>query len=157
MLSRERSTIYTVGHSNRSLESFIRLLKSHTIESLVDVRRFPTSRKFPHFSREVLHAVLATVDIEYTWLGDLLGGFRSGGYEAYTQTDDFRTGLSALVSLARRKTVAIMCAESLWFRCHRRFIADELVKKKIDVVHIIDERNVSSHKLGENHDAARES
>ena len=130
--------IYTIGHSNRSLEEFLSLLDHYGIGLVVDVRRFPTSRKYPHFSRESLEAALSSRGIGYAWLGDLLGGYRKGGYRAYMETEEFRRGLERLLELAEGRRTAIMCAERLWFRCHRRFIADALVAMGHEVVHIVE-------------------
>ncbi len=142
-----RRHLYTIGHSNRELDEFIRLLEEYRIELLVDVRRFPTSAKYPHFRRENLAVVLPAAGIEYRWMGDLLGGYRTGGYEAYMGTDGFQRGLELLLQRARWKTVAVMCAEKLFFRCHRRFIADACVALGWEVRHIIDPGRVSKHKL----------
>lgn len=142
-----RQTIYTVGHSNRSLEEFIRLLKKHGIDLVVDVRRWPTSSKFPHFNMESLREELGKNGIEYIWLGDLLGGYRKGGYQSYMESAQYREGILKIESLSREHTVAIMCSEKLWFRCHRRFISDTLVKKGYRVVHVIDEKRVQEHKV----------
>lgn len=139
--------IYTIGHSSRHLKEFVEILRTYNIEAIADVRRFPTSRKFPHFSREILQSLLSIFEIEYYWLGKELGGFRSGGYEKYIDTPEFLDGINKLLNLARKKVVAIMCAESLWFRCHRRFIADYLVRKNVEVIHIFDKRRATPHKL----------
>ncbi len=145
--SAERITVYTVGHSNRELGEFLRLLRDYSIKVVVDVRRFPTSRRFPHFNREALAETLAREGISYVWLGDLLGGFRKGGYERYMETADFEKGLARLLEVLRReKGVAIMCRERLWFKCHRRFIADRLVEMGYVVIHIIDPGRTYRHK-----------
>ena len=134
----EKAVIYTIGHSNRSIEEFLQLLKSKNVQILVDVRRFPTSRKFPHFSRQNLSKCLEENNIAYVYLGDLLGGFRKGGYVAYMKTNDFKEGMRKLLELTTkgRGRVCIMCAERLWFRCHRRFIAKELERKGVKVIHL---------------------
>jgi hypothetical protein len=134
----ETYTIYSIGHSTRSFEELVELLKAFGIQALADVRRFPTSKKNPHFDREFLEEQLPSRGIEYFWLGDLLGGYRDGGYERYTETEGFRRGLFELEELAREKPTCFMCAEKLYFRCHRRFIADELVKRGWCVLHIIE-------------------
>ncbi|RLE90330.1 MAG: DUF488 domain-containing protein [Thermoprotei archaeon] len=135
----EQITVYTIGHSNRELSEFINLLKAYDVQVLIDVRRFPTSKKFPHFIRDKLRDVLEGEDIEYYWLGDLLGGFRPGGYRSYMKTNEFKRGIQRLMKIiSRGKTTVIMCKEKLWFRCHRRFISDVLVEKGIKVVHIVD-------------------
>lgn len=132
-------TIYTVGHSNRTLEEFIDLLKGYSISVLVDVRRFPSSKKFPHFSKDELKPVLEKNGVKYVWLGELLGGFRKGGYAKYMETKEFERGLAELLGLAESGGIlAIMCKERLWFRCHRRFISSALREKGYEVIHIIE-------------------
>ncbi len=131
--------IYTIGHSNRGLEEFLSILKSYDISLVVDVRRFPSSRKFPHFDRESLKPVLEGSGIRYEWLGELLGGFRKGGYVSYMKTEEFRKGLNELIDLIESwKNPAIMCKERLWFKCHRRFIASALRERGYRIVHIIE-------------------
>jgi len=138
-------TIFTIGHSTLALDDFIERLSGHGITLVVDVRRFPSSRKFPHFNREVFEAALAPHGIKYKWLGDLLGGFRNGGYEAFTRTTSFERGLERLLSAAARHKTAIMCAEGPWFRCHRRYIADQLASRGHTVLHITSKRRASPH------------
>ena len=144
----EKLTVYTLGHSNRSLSEFIALLRRYSIRVIVDVRRFPTSRACPWFSKDSLSKALSAEGIEYVWLGELLGGYRSGGYEKYMSTDAYAHGISVLVDIIRRHNghVAIMCSEKLWFRCHRRFIADTLTSLGIEVIHIIDVAKLYKHK-----------
>ena len=139
--------IYTIGHSSRSLDQFIKLLKKYGIKRVIDVRRFPVSTKYPHFNRENLEKSLKSSKIKYFWLGDLLGGYRSGGYEKYMETDQFKEGIEKLLSITLDRKTAIMCAEIVWFRCHRRFISDHLVGMGHKVVHIIDEKRIYEHKL----------
>jgi MFS family permease len=144
----ELDTIYTVGHSNRSLEEFIALLRDHKIQVVADVRRFPYSRLNPQFNRESLEKALKAIGIEYVWLGNELGGYRTGGYEEYTKDPQFQEGLEKLEFTAFHKRTAIMCAEKLWFRCHRRFIANELVQRGWKVLHISEPgKPLSTHKL----------
>ena len=138
--------IYTIGHSNRSIEEFVSLLKKHGITCLVDVRRFPTS-KFEHFKKEKLASRLARANVRYVYLGNLLGGFRQGGYEEFMKSEEFRAGLKKVVSLARKERLAIMCSELLWFKCHRRFISDELCKLGFKVIHIVDKKRFYEHKV----------
>ena len=141
-----RRTVWTIGHSNRSLADFLDLLKLHGIELLVDVRRWPTSKKFPYFAFQALKPELRRVGIQAIWLGDLLGGFRKDGYEAHMTTADFRRGLELLEQRAAFHRTAFMCAELLYFRCHRRFIADALVRRGWHVVHIVDARRTIVHR-----------
>jgi len=142
--------VYTLGHSNRTLDEFINILLKYKIRIVVDVRRFPTSRRYPHFSRESLEGVLNNLGIKYVWLGDLLGGFRSGGYESYMKTEEFKRGFKELIKIIKgcsQGYVAILCKEKLWFKCHRRFISNELAKYGIEVVHIIDQERTYKHKV----------
>ena len=141
--------MYTIGHSNRDLREFIRILKFYRINTLIDVRRFPTSRIVPHFKREILENELLVHNIKYVWLGDLLGGYRRGGYEAYMSSEEFKEGLNKLINIVTSSEgyVALMCSEKLWFRCHRRFIANKLVEKGFEVIHIIDIDRVQRHKI----------
>jgi uncharacterized protein (DUF488 family) len=138
--------LFTVGHSSRTLPELVALLDEHGVELVVDVRRFPVSRKYPHFRRESVAEALAEKGIEYRWLGDLLGGFRSGGYQHYMGSEAFRRGLELLLQLASQRKAAVMCAERLFFRCHRRFIADACRSMGWDVLHIVDPGRVSRHK-----------
>ena len=131
--------VYTVGHSNRTLREFLRILKTHRVEAVVDVRRFPTSRKVPHFSRETLSEALRKAGVEYVYLGDLLGGYRSGGYTRHMETEAYRQGIKKVLELSRDRRVAVMCAEKFPWRCHRRHIARTLEEMGVPVVHIIDE------------------
>ena len=143
-----RRTVWTIGHSNRSLAEFLDLLKLYNVELVVDVRRWPTSKKFPHFAFAALADPLREAGIELVWLGDLLGGYRKGGYEAYTGTPDFQRGLELLEQRAAFRRTAVMCAELLYFRCHRRFIADALVRRGWRVIHVVDAKRTILHKKG---------
>jgi len=107
----------------------------------VDVRRFPTS-KFPHFKQETLSQSLGEERLGYYYLGKELGGYRKGGYEAYTQTYDYLRGLELLERMASRCRCAILCAERLPWRCHRRFIGRSLRERGWQVGHIIDEKRL---------------
>ena len=152
--------IYTIGHSNRSLEEFIRLLQKYEIEVLADVRRFPTS-KFEHFRAENLKEYLEDVGIKYIWF-EKLGGYRKRifdvspntaiksegfrNYADYMLTEEFRREVSKLVSVARERRTAVMCAERLYWKCHRKFIADYLTFLGFEVFHIMDD-GTKLHKL----------
>ncbi|MEW5934927.1 MAG: DUF488 domain-containing protein [Bacillota bacterium] len=130
--------IYTVGTSTHSREEFLDLLRAYGIGAVLDVRRFPTSRRYPHFNRTSLASWLAASGISYHYLGDSLGGYRRGSYEAYTTTAAFRQGLEEAMDLAARGPAAIMCCERFPWRCHRRFIARHLAALGWQVVHILD-------------------
>ena len=157
-------TIYTVGHSNRSWEEFVELLSHHRIRALVDVRAFPSSRRYPHFSRRSLEENLTKAGIEYRWLGKELGGYRRQGlgdkspnqgwqaggfrnYADYMLTPQFARGIAALLSLAAAKNTAYMCAERFWWRCHRRLISDYLVAQGHHVIHILERDRTVDHRL----------
>jgi len=136
--------IYSIGHSNHSLEYFISLLHKYNIEAIADIRRFPRSKKFPYFSKENLKAALNKNKIEYYWLGYELGGFRKSqkgegsfsGYKEHMKTELFKNGEEALIKIALKKRTAFMCAESLYFRCHRLLLSEDLVEKGYTVIHI---------------------
>jgi len=156
--------MYTVGHSTRELDDFLALLKEHSIEILVDVRRWPTSRRSPHFNRESLRKTLAEAGIRYAWLGESLGGYRreglgdgspnkgwrSGGFRNYADhalSEDFNRGLEELLRLAEAGRAAYMCAEKHFWRCHRRIISDHLTARGGRVVHIVDREMTRGHQL----------
>jgi len=128
--------IWTIGHSNRSKEAFLELLKENDIEVLVDVRSFPTS-KIEHFKREEMERWLPGHGVEYVWLGRELGGYRRGGYRAHMRTKLFREGIQKLLEIAAQKRTCIMCMEPNPKYCHRRFISSYLERRKVRVVHII--------------------
>ncbi len=128
--------IFTIGHGALALEDFLHRLQAYGIKALADVRRFPTSKRHPHFTRNNLAAALNEKEIIYHWLGDTLGGYRTGGYEAFTNTDTFRQGCEELIHLAQAQPLAFMCAELDYRGCHRRFIAAYLQQRGIEVWHI---------------------
>jgi len=129
-------SVWTIGHSNRTIETFLELLKEHKIEVLVDVRSFPTS-KVEHFKREQLEHWLPEHGIEYVWLGRELGGYRRGGYKAHIRTKLFREGIKKLLGIASERRTCIMCMEPNPKYCHRRFISSHLERKGVKVIHII--------------------
>lgn len=147
------NTIFTIGHGARSEAEFHEIVSGAEIGLLVDVRRHPGSRRHPHFARDALAESLPRVGIVYEWWGEALGGRRtmddSAGnrhvswrnrsfraYAGYMETPDFRVALEALREQARATRVAVMCAETLWWRCHRRLIADALVAGGHEVIHL---------------------
>jgi len=134
-LGRYISVIYTIGYGNRKFEDFIRLLKDLGIEVVADVRAFPRS-KWPEFTGESLRLSLPGEGIKYVHL-EKLGGYRRGGYEAYTRTREFKEGLGELMKLAQKKKTVIMCRENYPSGCHRRFIARELKKLGWEVIHLV--------------------
>jgi uncharacterized protein (DUF488 family) len=157
------SRIFTVGHSNLSFEDFLSLLREFKVCMIADVRRYPSSRKFPHFNREVLCELLAIENIKYLWL-EALGGRRGTGknhkspntglkslgfrnYADHMATDEFHTAVQKLLSTAAATRAAIMCAEKFYWKCHRRLLGDYLVAQGVEVVHIIGPGKLSGHKL----------
>jgi len=142
-------TIFTVGHSTRSLEELVSLLKHYGVERLVDIRHFPASRHNPQFGKAVLEQALPAQGIEYYWL-EALGGYRKEGYLAYSATEAFRAALEELQELARAKPTACMCAEVKWFKCHRRHVSDALVLRGWKVIHIFDQKRADAHRTKTN-------
>lgn len=135
--------IWTLGHSTHPIEKFLALLQASKIEVLADIRSYPTSR-WPQFKQEALKASLAAAGIAYVHIPEL-GGYRKGGYEQHTKTPQFEAGLDKLVSLAGKRRTAIMCAEAVFFRCHRRYVADALVRAGIEVFHIYPDGRAHLH------------
>ncbi len=129
--------LFTLGTSNRTRDEFIALLRSHGIEIVIDVRSFPQSR-FPQFNREAVSQWLGEEAVGYFYLGRELGGFRKGGYEAYTQTHDYLRGIDLLERMASRCRCAILCAERLPSRCHRRFIGQSMGERGWQIVDLIE-------------------
>ena len=143
--------IYTLGHSTHTLEEFMAMLKSFNIELLADIRSFPGSRKFPHFNKENLPASLAENNIEYIHLRNLGGrrkvnpescntGWRVAafrGYADYMETESFKKAIQELEQIASAKRVAYMCAEAVWWRCHRSLVSDYLKNEGWTVLHIM--------------------
>lgn len=144
--------IHTIGHSTRSLDELVVLLRRHGVDYLADVRAHPGSRRYPHFSRDSLALSLPSLGLTYSHRPDL-GGRRRGtpdspngawrnasfrAYADYMGTDAFSTAIDALVHVANENSVAVMCAEALPWRCHRWLISDALVARGIDVHHILD-------------------
>ena len=128
--------IWTIGHSNRSIDAFLELLGEHEIEVLVDARSFPTS-KIEHFKREEMEKWLPEHGIEYVWLGKELGGYCRGGYKRHMRTKLFREGIKKLLEIAKTGRTCITCMEVNPKYCHRRFISAHLERKSVKVMHII--------------------
>ena len=128
--------IYSLGHSDRSPQAFIKLLQRHGIEMVADIRRWPVSR-FPQFSQEELVPLLWEQSIEYTHF-EALGAFRPEGYEAWIQQAAWQEAYEQLVATAKRWTTVFMCAERSPQRCHRRFIARRLADDGWTIIHILD-------------------
>ena len=154
-------TVWTIGHSTRTAEEFRDTLVAYQIESLIDVRRFPGSRRLPQFGSDVLAADLERVGIAYEWLQSLGGrrraspdsvnsAWRNDAFRAYADhiaTEEFAEGLFELLMVAHGLRTAVMCAEVLWWRCHRRLISDVLVSLGADVIHIRDAQHSEPHRL----------
>jgi uncharacterized protein (DUF488 family) len=160
----ERSKgIWTIGHSTRSGELFGSLLEEFEIEEIIDVRAFPASRRFPQFNRETLRESLGTLGILYQHLPSLGGrrtpnpnsrntAWRNPSFRAYAdymETEEFRAGVNKLLQLSTERSVAVMCAEALWWRCHRSLIADYMKSIGLRVVHIIGEGKNEEHPFTE--------
>lgn len=139
--------IYTIGHSNLPIEQLIKTLKKYEIGLLIDVRRFPSSRKYPWYNKETLKEKLEINKIKYLWLGENLGGYRKEGYIEYMKTKKYKQGIKELMNISKKYITAIMCSEKLWFKCHRRYISDTLTKKNITIIHIINGKRETIHKL----------
>ncbi|KYH37050.1 MAG: hypothetical protein AYL29_009750 [Candidatus Bathyarchaeota archaeon B24] len=127
--------MWCIGYSGRSIEEFLEKLRENRIELVVDIRRFPVS-KFEAYRRDRLAEILAKKGIAYLWLGDLLGGYRTGGFENYMKTDDFKRGLKRLIEEAAIRRTCIMCLERKQRYCHRRFIAKALEEEGFEVLEI---------------------
>lgn len=154
-----RVRVYTVGHSNVDLAAFKALLEAHGIKALADVRAFPRSRRWPHFSGDRLAAAWA----DYHWLGKELGGYRKGAradsphtalegmwraYADHMEGAEFREGIARLLALAQERPTAILCAEKGWHECHRRHIADHLVAiQGVLTLHILDASPPDPHRI----------
>ncbi len=156
-------TIYTIGHSTRTLPEFVTILKTCHVTLVVDVRRIPRSRHNPQFNKEILPDSLKPEDINYVHMPEI-GGLRRTkpdsintawrnksfrGYADYMQTKEFVENLLNLIALAKENCVTIMCAEALPWRCHRSLIADALVVRNVKVEHIISKDSCIDHKLSE--------
>nr|HDO81511.1 DUF488 domain-containing protein [Candidatus Bathyarchaeota archaeon] len=139
------STVWTIGTSDRTADEFISILKELGVNVAVDVRRFPTS-KFEWFKGENLKKLLADAGIEYVHL-EGLGGYRSGGYRKHMKSEVFREAFKELLKLVKGNKVAIFCSEKLFFKCHRRFIADELTRKGVKVIHVVEKGKTRVHRL----------
>ncbi len=153
--------VLTIGHSTRSLDDFIDLLKTHRVEKIIDVRTVPRSRHNPQFNLETLPENLKSVRIGYRHLSGLGGlrhakhdspnmGWRNSsfrGFADYMQTEEFEQSLQKLIDLAQRKRVCLMCAEAVPWRCHRSLIADALRVRGMTVEHIMSKSDPQLHKL----------
>ena len=157
--TKETGRLWTVGHSTRSAEEFNEILAAHHIQALVDVRSFPGSRRYPQFNKQQLGDSLEAIGITYFHLPSL-GGRRQTrkdskntawknqsfrGYADHMETEEFHQGIESLLRIAHEKRVAIMCAEALWWRCHRSMISDFLKAQGVEVIHILDATHEQLH------------
>lgn len=153
-------SIFTIGHSTRSSEAFIQLLRGAGVTRVWDIRSFPGSRTFPHFNAEALAELLRAHGIEYEHHPELGGRRRAGadappsawrnesfhGYADYMRTDAFRTAIGNLIAAGERENIAIMCSEAVPWRCHRNLVSDAVVARGLAVQHILDGR-IAPHAL----------
>ena len=161
MAKTQELSVYTIGHSTRTLEEFIEMLKSYGVTLLVDVRTVPRSRHNPQFNKETLPASLKSQGIKYIHMQEI-GGLRRPkndsinlawknksfrGYADFMQTNEFTDNLLKIIALARENCLALMCAEALPWRCHRSLISDALVVRHVKVQHIIGANSCLSHEL----------
>jgi uncharacterized protein (DUF488 family) len=154
-------TLFTVGHSTRAFEAFVHLLTAHGVTTLADVRRFPRSRKYPHFNDEQLAAALPRVGLRYLPMKALGGrrrasadtvntGWRSEGFRGYAdymQTPEFAAAIDGLIAVASQGPTAIMCAEAVPWRCHRSLISDAMVVRGWRVLDIMSDASAPPHEL----------
>lgn len=137
--------VYTIGTSTRQFEEFLDILKHYKIQLVVDVRRWPSSKRYPWFNKGNLSESLREGGIDYLHYPEL-GGYRKEGYADFAKSNEFREALERLVETINEKTAAVMCAELLWFRCHRRYIAESLVTYGHNLIHIFDKKRKQEHK-----------
>jgi uncharacterized protein (DUF488 family) len=156
------ATLYTIGHSTRTLDELIVALRAHSIETLVDIRAFPMSRRLPHFNRENLERSLGDAEMRYVWMKDLGGmrkksldespnvAFRNDSFRNYADymlTPEFERAMAELIEIASHSRTAYMCAERVYFKCHRMLVSDWLVAHGHEVLHIDDAKPAKPHKL----------
>lgn len=160
------ATVYTIGHSTREEDEFLELLRAHGIRTLVDVRRFPGSRRYPQFGQDTMRDWLSDAGIGYTHEPELGGrrkpdpnspntAWRNAGFRAYADhmnSLEFEEAIARVLDLARAAPTAVMCAEAVPWRCHRRLIADALVANGHEVRHILSANRLDTHAL---HESAR--
>jgi uncharacterized protein (DUF488 family) len=156
------ATLFTIGHSTRTLEELIEVLQGHPIYTLIDIRSLPMSRRLPHFNRESLEKALPEAGIQYLWMKELGGrrkkfledspnvtlrndSFRN--YADYMLTPEFERAIGELIKIGEQSRTAFMCAERMYFRCHRMLVSDWLVAHGHEVFHIDDEKPAKPHKL----------
>ena len=151
--------MFTIGHGARPIPAFLAVLTEASVQTLVDIRRFPGSRRHPQFGRAALAAALEESGIRYEWQGDALGGRRSrrpdsrhtaltspafAGFADHMDTPEFRAAVDVVV--ARPERLAVMCAETVWWHCHRMLVADALVLRGAEVVHLLGPGRREAHR-----------
>ena len=153
------STIWTIGHSTRPMDAFLALLTHYRLEAVADVRRFPGSRRHPQYAEKALGAALAKHGIAYCWFPALGGrrrplpdspniGWRNASFRGYADhiaSTEFSRGMDGLLEVSSRLRTTLMCAEAMWWRCHRALIADVLRVRGFEVVHILDAKHTVLH------------
>jgi len=151
--------IWTIGHSTRPWEEFLDLLAADGIGAVADVRRFPGSRRYPWFAGEAMAAALPAAGVDYLWLpqlggrrkahaGSPNGAWRNAAFQGYAdhlRSAEFADGLALVLASAAGRRTALLCAEALWWRCHRRLIADVLVHRGYEVLHILGPGQLQPH------------
>ncbi len=156
---RQPAGVWTVGHSTRTWDAFRAVLDAHGIEAIADVRRFPGSRRYPWFASETMADALPVIGMQYLWVpelggrrkvrpGSLNGAWRNAAFQGYADhmaSDEFQAGLAKVLALAGERRTALMCAEAVWWRCHRRLIADLLQHRGVPVLHIIGDKPAQPH------------
>lgn len=129
-------TVWTIGYGSRSKDKVLSMLKASGIELVVDIRRWPTSKR-GDFTRENMESWLRGAGIGYVWMGDRLGGYRRGGFERYMETREFKEGVEELLKMASQRRTCLLCLEENPRGCHRRFLARYLQRLGVEVRHIL--------------------
>ena len=154
-------TIWTIGHSTRTWEELLDILSSQGIGAIADVRRFPGSRRYPWFASESMASALPQAGFDYLWLpqlggrrrpqaGSPNGAWRNEAFQGYADhlaSAEFAEGVDLALELARRRPTALMCAEAVWWRCHRRLVSDVLCHRGVEVLHIMAADKLQPHPL----------
>jgi uncharacterized protein (DUF488 family) len=154
-----KTTVWTIGHSTHSWDEFVRLLQAYELQAVADVRRLPGSRRLPQFDQDAMANNLERLGIAYRWFPKLGGrrrahkespnmGWRNAsfrGYADHLSSEEFAEGVAELLDLAKQERTTLMCAEAVWWRCHRRLIADVLILQGVEVIHILDASHATPH------------
>lgn len=154
-----KTTVWTIGHSTHPWHEFVGLLQAYELQAVADVRRLPGSRRLPQFDQDTMAKNLEQLGIAYRWFPKLGGrrrahkdsantGWRNASFRGYADhlcSEEFAEGLAELIDLAKQERTTLMCAEAVWWRCHRRLIADVLILQGIEVIHILDATHSTPH------------